>query len=154
MKSRTIILVILFIVFCLNSSFAETTIKAEVDKTNITTDEVITYKLTITSTERKVPQPALPEFVGFRIISQLQSSNVSLIKKEVKTSIVHTYILDPDKIGILNIEPSKIKIDDEIISSDAFQIEVKEGKIKPEPKEELPLPEDTQEEFTQQPVII
>jgi len=154
MKSRAIILVILFIVFYLNSAFAETTIKAKVDKTNITTDKVVTYKLTITSTEKKVPRPELPEFEGFRIISQVQSSNVSLIKKDIKTSIVHTYILAPDKIGTLKIKPSKIKIDDEVISSDAFQIEVKQGKVKPEPKEELPLPEDTQDKFGQQPVII
>ena len=154
MKSRAIIFVILLIVFYLNSAFAETTIKAKVDKTNITTDEVITYKLTVTSTERKVPQPELPEFEGFRIISQVQSSNISLIKKDIKTSIVHTYILAANKIGVIKIAPSKIKIDNEIISSDAFQIEVKEGKIKPEPKEELPLPEDTQEDFTQQPIII
>ena len=154
MKIRAIILVILFIVFYLNSVFAETTIKAGVDKTNITTDEIITYKLTITSTERKVPQPELPEFDGFRIVSQVQSSNIALMKKDITTSIVHTYILAPNKIGIIKIDSSKIKIDDEIISSEAFQIEVKEGKIKPEPGEELPLPEDNQEEFTQQPVII
>ncbi len=153
MNNKSIVVAILFILFFSINVSAETTIKAEVDKTSITTDEVMTYKLIITSTEKKIPIPELPRFDGFRIISRLQSSSVSLIKKESKVTITYTYILAPDKTGTLEIGPSKIKIKDKILSSDAFEIEVKQGKARLQPKGEPTLPEEIQPD-SEQPLII
>ncbi|MFC1658677.1 BatD family protein [Candidatus Omnitrophota bacterium] len=120
---------------------AETSLKAEVDKLNMTTDEYITYKLTVTSSGQDISDVEVPGFQGFRIITQTQSSNVSLIKGELKTIITNTYILVPIRTGTFKIEPSKVKMKDKTLKSEPFQIEVKEGKPKPQPEQEPPQPE-------------
>ena len=132
MKNKTFILTLLFSLLCVINAFAETTIKAGVDKVNITTDEVVSYKLTIAATQKNIPKPELPQFDAFRVVSQVQSSNVSLSKKDIKTTIAHTYILAPIQAGSFKIEPTKITIDNQTFSSDAFEIEVKQGKVKPQ----------------------
>ena len=132
----------------LTFTWAETSIKAEVDKINITTDEVLTYKLIITSSDKKIPTPQLPKFEGFNVLSQAQSQTMSLLKSNVKTILVYAFILAPIDIGKFKIKPGSIKIKNETYSTDTFEIEVKEGKTKPAiPQEEKPsLPKETQPE--------
>ena len=119
------------------SAFAETLIEAEVDKTQMTTDEMITYKVTISSAQKNIPAPQIPEFEGFDVLSQIQSSSFSLGRNESKADLVFTYILVPQEAGNINIPPSQIKVKGKTYSSEAFEIEVKQGKIKPA------LPDDT-----------
>jgi len=158
--NKLIILTILFILVFIINAFAETTIKAEVDRTSITTDENITYKLIITSTEKNIPAPQLPEFKGFNVKSQAQSSTVSFAKSNLKTILVYAYILAPKDTGKFNIEPSQIKIKGKSYSSESFEIEVKQGETKPQHKpkseqEQLPsLPEEFQPESGQPQITL
>lgn len=130
---------------------AETSIKAEVDNNSITTDETLTYKLIITSSDKKLPTPQLPKFERFNVLSQAQSSTLSFVKSNVKTILVYAFVLAPTDIGKFKIEPGAIKIKNETYSSDAFEIEVRQGKARPEtkPKEKSLLPEQTQPESEQ-----
>ena len=66
---KVIILSVIFTSLFIAEAFAQTSIKAEVDKTIVTTDDAITYKLIITSSEENIPKPQLPRFTGFKIIS-------------------------------------------------------------------------------------
>ena len=147
---RFIIIGIVFVSLFLFVTFAwaETSIKAEVDKTNITIDEALTYKLIISSSDKKLPPPQLPKFYGFSVLSQARSQTMSLIKSNVKTILVYAFILAPINIGKFKIESSSIKIKNEAYSTDAFEIEVSQGKTRPAvPQEEKPsLPEKTQPE--------
>ena len=59
-------------------AFAEISIQAEIDKLEITADEVLIYKVTVNSEEKKMPKPAMPEFNGFEVVSHSQSSNILL----------------------------------------------------------------------------
>ncbi|MFH1640636.1 MAG: hypothetical protein ABIA66_01595, partial [Candidatus Omnitrophota bacterium] len=77
MNPRHIHLIILFILISSVNIRAETNIKAEVDKSAITTDETIVYKLTITSSEKNIPQPTFPQFNEFIVLSQAQTSEIS-----------------------------------------------------------------------------
>lgn len=147
---RIIILSLIFTNLFIAGAFAQTTIKAEVDKTSITTDEVLTYKLIITSLEKSVPTPQLPKFIGFKAISSTQSSSVTFTKGSVKTIVVYAFVLAPTDTGKLKIEPSSIK--NETFSTEPFEIEVKQGKAKPkaEPEKKPPVPEGTQPEETEE----
>lgn len=143
MKKITISAIILIFLSIVALAFAETSIKAEVDKKSITTDENVIYKLTITSTDKNIPQPQLPKFTGLAVISQAQSSSISLVKGGIKTILVYAFVLAPLDIGKFKIEPSLIKVKNKTCSTDTFEIEVTQGKRKPNPsqKEGLPLPE-------------
>ncbi len=53
MKNKLIWLAILFILSYATTASADTSLKAEVDKLSLTTDEDLTYKLVITSSAKK-----------------------------------------------------------------------------------------------------
>jgi len=123
------------------SALAQTEIKAEVDKTSITADELLTYKVVVTSSEKELPSPKFPEFAGFRIVSQAQSSTVSYVKGGAKSILVWAFILAAKDKGKLRIGPSIIKVKEELYSTQSFDIEVKPGNEETEsqPIEEPPL---------------
>ena len=155
MKLKVIISTGLFIFGFLISAFAETSVKAEVDKTRITTDETITYKLIISSSEKNLPTPEVPKFAdaGFIIISQSQSSNISFQGGKINTVLAYAFVLSPTDIGKMKIEPSSIKIKDDTYSTDAFEIEIKPGKRKPSIPQESPAEPEQHEQQQQQPQI-
>lgn len=131
MKPKFTLAAILFILLASTIAFAQPTIKAEVDKTSITADDNITYKLTVTSTEKKIPEPRLPKFEGFYVLSQVQSSAVSFAKSNIEATLVYAYVLAPKDAGKFQIEPSQITIKGKTYPSETFEIEVKQGKTKP-----------------------
>lgn len=152
MKLKFILATILLILFLPTGVFAQDfSIKAEVDKIKITTDDSITYKLIITSSAKKIPRPTLPKFEGFRGISNAQSSTISFVKGGVRGILVYAYILVPKDIGKFKIEPSQIKLEGKTYSSEAFEIEVIQGKAKPQipPQEKPLLPKETPGESEQ-----
>lgn len=143
---------VIFMSLFISAAFGQTSIKAEADKASLTTDETTTYKLTITSVEKNVPTPNLPKFTGFKVIASTQSSSVTFAKGDVKSIIVYAFVLAPTDTGKFKIEPSSIKIKNETFSTEAFEIEVKQGKPKPkaEPKGKPRIPEETQPEETEE----
>jgi hypothetical protein len=143
MKNKVVIALTLFILCAYIKAFAETTIQAQVDKLSITADETLTYKLVVTSTEKNVPEPVLPDFKGFTVVSQAQSSTISFVKSEIKSILVYTYILAPLEAGKFKIKPSQIKVENKTISSQEFEIEVKQGSSPKNlnPKNPAPVPE-------------
>jgi hypothetical protein len=147
---KIIILSVIFACLFIKSTFAQATIKAEVDKTSLTTDEVITYKLIITSQEKNIPDSQLPKFTGFKIISSAQSSSVTFVKGSMKTIAVYALVLLPVDSGKLKIEPASIKINNETFSTDAFIVEVRKGNAEPKAglKEKPSLPQETQPQET------
>lgn len=111
-------------VFLGSSAFAETTLNAQVDKTELAAGQLLTYRLTVDSTEKKLPSPQLPKFEGFSVVSQAQSSNVSLIKNEVTIQYLFVFSLMPLQAGKYTIGPATVTIKDKAISTREFQIEV------------------------------
>jgi hypothetical protein len=111
-------------------SFAGTAIEARVDKTAVTTDDVITYTVSVTSSEKVIPDPQLPDFAHFAVISQEQSSSFSFGTGGVASKSAFIYYLAPRQPGSFVIAAAQIKIKDKVIMSDAFTIEVKAGKAR------------------------
>ena len=138
---RKIHILLAIFIFCfVSSTMAETTIKAEVNKLKISTDDTLIYKITVASSDKNLPQPTLPKFTGFSAVSQAQSSSMSFQKSNVSTTIAYEFLFVPNDIGKFKIEPATIKISNKLLSTDSFEIEVTQGKTKPEakPKEQPP----------------
>ncbi|MCX5708252.1 MAG: BatD family protein [Candidatus Omnitrophica bacterium] len=134
----------IFMFFAQTAVFADTTIKAEVDKPVVTMDELLTYKLTVASTEKNIPSPKIPELKSFSIVSQAQSSTVSFVQGGMQTVLVFAFILLPKETGKIKIEPAQVTVVGKVYSSQACQIEVKQGisKIQPGKRSKIPLPEE------------
>lgn len=133
MMKKIALITAFFILSAYAMAFSETDIKAEVDILSITQDQTLTYKLVITSTDKSIPEPTVPDFAGFTVISQAQSSTVSLVESKVKSVLVYVYILAAQYTGEFKIKPSRIKVRGKVISTQEFQINVKPGKIEPSP---------------------
>lgn len=137
MKNKIIIAAIFVFLFTA-IAFAETSIKAEVDKISITTDDTIVYKLIISSDEKNIPQPEFPKFEGFKVLSSAETSQIRFAKGIQKAGVIYVFILSPAEVGKITIEPSVIKIGNQTYSSDSFEIEVKPGRAQPKSKSEEP----------------
>ena len=153
--NKIIVSLVIFVFAFIPLSFAEMSIKAEVDKTRLTTDETLTYKITITSSKENLPQTQIPKFEGFNVLSTTQSSTMEFIGNNIKAVLVYAFVLAPADIGKFKIAPSTIKINKQVYSTDTFEIEVTQGKIKPKaPPEEKPslpgepLPESEEAQIT------
>ena len=146
MKTSFVISALSFVLFFAASASAEITVKAEVNNTSITTNDNLTYELIITSTEKNIPSPQIPKFEGFDVLSQAQSSTLSLAASNIKTMSTFTYILAPKEKGKFKIEPAVIKLKDKVFSSAAFEIEVKQGSsptLAPQQEQETEEPQVT-----------
>jgi hypothetical protein len=154
MKKNIIAITTLLVLFCGLKAFAETTLTAEVNKLKFTTDETVTYKLSINSTEKNIPRPQIPKFEGFAVISQAQSSTVSWAPSGLKSSLIYSYRLMPKSTGKFKIGPAKMLINGKTYASQEFEVEVTQGKIKsqPKPEEHPSLPEDMQGD-TEEPQV-
>lgn len=139
---KKIFIIHIFFFLFLGVSFAESSIKAEVNKAKISTDDTLIYKLTITSSEKKIPQPKLPEFKDFFVVSKAQSSTISLVGGGAKTALVYALVLVPKNTGKLSIGPSQFKEEEKTYTSEKFEIEVTLGKrpLKGIPKEKPSQP--------------
>lgn len=134
MIKRVVILAALFLFSLCPGVFADTAIKAEVDKTRISADDTVTFKVIITSTNEKLPQPEIPAFEDFSVLSTAQSSSFALVKGGVKTHLTYVFILMPKRDGVLNIPPATITVKEGKFSSEAFAIEVSPGAKKSLPR--------------------
>lgn len=147
MKIR-LFLIIILLVFLATPLFAETSIKAEVSKTSISTDDALAYKLSISTTEKNLPEPKLPKFDGFEVVSQAQSSTLSIARNEMKSTAIFEFILVAAEAGKFKIDPSTLKSKGQTYSTDSFEIEVTQGKQKPKAPEEKTQPESEEPEYT------
>ncbi len=135
-----VIITIFFVFLFITTAFAQDfSIKAEVDKTSLAIGETLNYKITINYMGKEQLKPQIPKFDGFRVISSMQSSNMSFVKNNIQRNIVYIFILVPLDIGKFKIEPSVIKIGNKTYSTDTFEIEITPGKARPKtPLEQRP----------------
>ena len=133
------------VILCAGSCFAETTIKAELDKNSISQDETVTYKVTVVSTERQIPPPVFPDLTHkITVLSQVQSSSISFSGGGMKTMLVYVFVLLPLESGPLEIGPTVIAVNGRKIASEKFTLEVKPvpGRGAAPPPNNKPLPRD------------
>lgn len=139
MKVKAVLFLWLLSLLFVRLVFAETSIKSEVDKTGITTDDTLVYKVTVTSSEKNIPVPEIPKFEDFIVASQAQSSTIVFLKGRTNTQAAYGFILLPRQAGKLKIGPAKIKVGSETFVSEQLQIDVAQGKEKS--KETAPDPQ-------------
>lgn len=114
----------IFIAFFLTGAMADTSIKAEVDRYSLALGQALTYTLSLSSSEKKVPVPEMPDFSGFDVLSSAQSTNISFVKGSVVTNMVYTFALLPVNIGKFRIAPCKIVVEGKAYVTTEFEIEV------------------------------
>jgi len=143
MSARTVTFAVLCAAFFFltGRAFAEeVTLKAEVDKTSITTDISFTYKFTVIASLTRIPEPKLPDFSEFNVLSQANTSNITVERGKVRISMVYILVLAPARPGVFTINPAELQIGNKIYSSAEFKIKVDPGKL--QPKASVPKQQD------------
>lgn len=119
------------------STFAQTGFEANLDRQNISLDESVSLKFTISSGGISGSGSSEPTFSApdFQVINTYQSSSIESYfengKIETKNTRRLTVILKPKKIGKLKISGIQAKVDGKSINAPDLFISVKKGSAPP-----------------------
>lgn len=121
-----IISINIFLLILINSAFSqEYTLRATVNKNKIAVNEKFEYKIEVSGESTSLPDPQLPEFQNFAILSGPNSStNIQFINGKMSASKAYSYILMPRQVGTFTIPSSSINIGGKTIQSNQVNIEV------------------------------
>ncbi|MDD5044078.1 MAG: BatD family protein [Candidatus Omnitrophica bacterium] len=137
-RNLRIITIVLCLLILPALCLAQIEIKAEVDKQKIATGEELVYKVVITSGSEAITSLKFPDFKGFSVISQANTSDINIKGNAEKVGAIYIFILLPEKAGTFSIGPTEIKTKKATYKSVSFQIEVAQssGSAPPAPQAE------------------
>ena len=107
---------------------------ASVDRSTITTDDLLTLQLTLAGAFSSSSQPQFPPLEGFAVVGTSQSSQFSIVNGKTSSRVVFTYRLQPTSIGTLTIPAIPIQVGGKTYESDPIVIEVTQGSA-PQPQQ-------------------
>lgn len=105
----------------------ESSITATVNRTEFSTDELVTLTVTVVANSAQQPRPILPELDGLAVIDLNIGTNMSLVNGEIRTEVTYTYKLQPRRSGSLTIPAIPVKIDDQTYHSSPISLAVTQG---------------------------
>lgn len=109
-------------------SFAQDSpIQAQVDRTNLTTDESLVLTITIEGVGSNVAKPMIPYLNGLNIVGSSMSSQISIVNGSSSANTVYLYRLQPARPGDVTIDPIHIVIDGQTYSTDPILIHIEQG---------------------------
>jgi len=112
----------------LGAAQAQAPISAEVDRTELTTDETLALTVTLdTASLLGAPQPTLPPLDGLRIVGSSSSSQISIINGAITSQAVYVYRLQPYQTGDLAIGPISVVLDGQTYSTQPITVHVSQG---------------------------
>jgi hypothetical protein len=109
---------------------ADVSVDAIVDKNEVTLEDYILLKISVTGTRGK---PVLPEIPAFSVQSRGSSSRVSIVNGQMSSSVEYSFLLYPRKTGVFSIGPFFVKHGGRKIESKLITIQVL--KTQPQAKE-------------------
>jgi hypothetical protein len=107
---------------------AQSPIRAEVDRTELSTDETLTLTVTLdTSSILNAPALLLPDLQGFHVVGSSTSTQISIINGEIQTQAVYVYRLQPYQTGDLTVEPISVTLGGQAYSTQPMTVHVTQG---------------------------
>ena len=134
-STTTLFLILLFMTSL--TTQAQVRISADVDRTVITVDEQINLTLNINAEARSISDPQVPAIEGFEIYSSGSSQSFNMINGKFSTSVSFSYILTPNKTGVLTIPPFSVRVKGVEYNSNSIQVTVNASGQQP-PKSSVP----------------
>ncbi len=118
------------------------TFRASVDRTSLTVNDVLTYTLEIQGSAMSLPDPKLPDFQNFSILSgPNQASTFQFINGQTSYSKTLSFVLRPLQTGDLTIGPAELTYKHKTYRTDPLTISVGgSGSAPPQPQPGAPAP--------------
>jgi hypothetical protein len=100
---------------------------AQVDRTELTTDDTLRLTLTLQTSSGSAPQLTLSAIDGFRIVGSSTSSQFSSINGALSSSMTYVYQLQPTGAGQFTIPALQLDWNGETLVTEAIEITVTQG---------------------------
>ncbi|MCX7909648.1 MAG: BatD family protein [Ignavibacteria bacterium] len=138
MKRGTFV-VVLLLLFALRA-YSENKFTATASSTMVSVGEQIQITFTLNSTNGKNFQP--PSFKGFTVLAgPSRSMSTQIINGQISSSMSFIYILLADAEGTFTIEPAKITVDGNVLTSNPITIKVVKSDNKAQQQRQSPTQE-------------
>ncbi len=102
-------------------------IQAEVDRTNLSTDESLVMTVTINAASGRPSQPVLPPMAGLQIVGQSSGTSIQIVNGDITTQMTYQYRLQPTQAGDFVIEPISTTVNGQTFSTQPIVISVSQG---------------------------
>ncbi len=122
----TSVVALLLVVFVLPMS-AQSPLSAEIDQTQISTDDTTTLTVQINTDTGMASAPQLPSLAGFEVVAHNSGRQVSIVNGDMTISAVYRYVLHPTQTGELTIDPISAEIDGQLYQTDPLTVTVTQG---------------------------
>ncbi len=120
---------VLLFFLCVHIGLSEYKFTATASSTNVEVGEQIQITFTLNTTNGKNFQP--PNFKGFTVLAgPSRSMSTQIINGQISSSLSFIYILSADVEGTYTIEPARITVDGNVLSSNPITIKVVKGSKK------------------------
>lgn len=100
---------------------------AQVDRTELTTDDTLRLTLTLQTSDGSAPQLTLPVLDGFRVIGSSTASQFSSVNGALSSSMTYVYQLQPTGAGTFTIPALQLDLNGAQLATDAIDVTVTPG---------------------------
>ena len=112
----------------LGTALAQSPVWAEVDRTELSTDEMLTLTVTLeTASILDVPTPSLPDLQGFQVVGSSASTQIGIVNADIRIQAAYVYRLQPYQAGDLTIGPVSMTLDGQTYSTQPIAVHVSQG---------------------------
>lgn len=108
-------------------------VTATVDRTNITTDDLLTLTVAVEAAAGDPSQPVLPPLEGFNVLSSSRGTQMTIINGEMSVQTTYQYRLQPIQPGNLVIGPISITVNGNVFNTEPIAVNVSQGTGVPQP---------------------
>ena len=102
-------------------------IQAEVDRTNLSTDESLVLTITINAANGRPSQPVLPPMAGLQIVGQSSGTSIKVINGDMTSQMTYQYRLQPTQAGDFVIDSISTSVNGQTFSTQPIMIAVSQG---------------------------
>ena len=106
-------------------------VTAEVDRSELTTDEYLNLSVNINLDYGTTTEPVLPPLDGFDLIGTSTSTSLSIINGVLSTQKMFQYTLRPTKLGELVIGPVSVNLNGQSYNTSPITVNVSQGNGQP-----------------------
>ncbi len=103
------------------------TFSAEVDRTTLSTEQLLTLTLTVSGDYQQVGDPQLPLMSDLNVVGSSRSSQFSMVNGVVSARTAFIYRLQPTGSGTFIIDSATISVDGRTYQTDPIEIQVTQG---------------------------
>jgi len=122
---RRLLITIFVSLIALNVQAQEIKLNASVDRTTVGVGDHFTYQLEVSGAAKNLPEPELPDFANFDVLSGPNvSSSFQIVNFDVSSSKTYSFILSPQQVGKIEIPPASIEYKGKKYQSDNIVITV------------------------------